>query len=679
MHVRSSELPSIYNKLLLLAHSQSCGVVIFVSCLDLDSINAAKMLSLILKKDLVQLQIIPVTGFSNLKEVFLRLDESSKIVIFIGCGGMLNLIDYLPEGNDDDDEEEEEEDVERDVSCVTSRTIYIFDSHRPWDLHNLFGNDNIYCIDDYEDAFTDLEDIKKIYYNFLEMEDDPELDSDNDDEDADLYDNMNEQDDFDDIDEEEEGEVNPLKRKITEKAIERRQIKKKRTEFSNLQRKLNDYYQQGTFIRSCLSRTIYFLVKKLGYANLQTTWLYITGVVSLERTVPQIAYSLKNELIKETKLMTNFTNSSNNNNNNKRTSQKNADLFQINFETDYHLFLLRQTSLLDSFLLSNYCNAKMQLWHESGRKKLNSMFARMGISLIESQKNWLYLSSTIKQKLAQIMEDNLSFYGLQNLIKKGFVKNNGFRNSCSANDFVEAIMALLEINIKTGISENSLQKTNNNNNNNTDKNEDELDDGYEELPVDEMLVERSKKWVENFWQCWDCLNEDGNQVLLKKGLVFSHLLQKQIVSRGTQYIESRSIRHMKHFRLCVLKEGNDLQLYKHPLTLLRLGDWLLECCCESSDDKTLLPMVIAAFDSKTNTYLCAGMSPKYPLGMIIVNSKRDPIPNKFGNAFRAVARDTNATVRIESFDSTIIEVKKEDFLPFLENLSLSGFRNEKDL
>ncbi|KAL6927627.1 hypothetical protein ACO0SA_004249 [Hanseniaspora valbyensis] len=514
MHVRSSELPSIYNKLLL-AHSQSCGVVIFVSCLDLDSINAAKMLSLILKKDLVQLQIIPVTGFSNLKEVFLRLDESSKIVIFIGCGGMLNLIDYLPEGNDDDDDEEEE-DVERDISCVTNRTIYIFDSHRPWDLHNLFGNDNIYCIDDYEDAFTELEDIKKIYYNFLEMEDDPELDSDNDDEDADLYDNMNEQDNFDDIDEEEEGEVNPLKRKITEKAIERRQIKKKRTEFSNLQRKLNDYYQQGTFIRSCLSRTIYFLVKKLGYANLQTTWLYITGVVSLERTVPQIAYSLKNELIKETKLMTNFTNN-------------------------------------------------------------------------------------------------------------------------------------------------------------------ELDDGYEELPVDEMLVERSKKWVENFWQCWDCLNEDGNQVLLKKGLVFSHLLQKQIVSRGTQYIESRSIRHMKHFRLCVLKEGNDLQLYKHPLTLLRLGDWLLECCCESSDDKTLLPMVIAAFDSKTNTYLCAGMSPKYPLGMIIVNSKRDPIPNKFGNAFRAVARDTNATVRIESFDSTIIEVKKEDFLPFLENLSLSGFRNEKDL
>ncbi|XBW36337.1 hypothetical protein QEN19_001917 [Hanseniaspora menglaensis] len=664
MHIRSSELPSVYNKLLLLAHSQSCGVVIFVSCLDLDSINSAKMFSLILKKDLVQLQIIPVTGYSNLKEQFLKLDESSKIVIFIGCGGMLNLIDFLPDDNFDDQEEVNED---RDISCVTERSIYIFDSHRPWDLHNLFGNENIYCVDDCDDAFTELEDIKKVYYKYLDMEDDPELDSDNDDDDADLYDNLNNADTFDDVDEEEEGEINPLKRKITEKAIERRQIKKKRSEFSVIQRKLDDYYQQGTFVKSCMSRTMYFLSKKLGYANLQTTWLYITGVVSLERIAPQITYNLHNELVKETRQMTNFTSSSNH----KDSNQKAADLFKINLESDYHLFLLRQTSLLDSFLLSNYCNAKMQLWHDTGRKKLNSMFARMGISLVESQKNWLYLSTTIKQKLTQIMEDNLPFYGLKDLIKDGFIKNNGFRNSCSANDFVEAILALLEINIKTGISENLLDKTRNS----EGGYEDELDE--EELAVDDMLVERSKKWVENFWQCWDCLNDDANQTLLKKGLIFSHLLQKQIVARGTQYIESRSIKHMKHFRLCVLKEGNDLQIYKHPLTLLRLGDWLLECCCESSDDKTLLPMVIAAFDSKTNTYLCAGIAPKYPLGMMIANPKRHSIPNKFGNAFRAVARSTNAIVRMESFDSTMIEVKKEDFLPFLESLSLSGFMNEK--
>ncbi|CAI8504489.1 unnamed protein product [Hanseniaspora opuntiae] len=165
MHIKSKDLPAIYNKLLLLTHSQACGVIIFVSCLDLDSINSAKMLSLLLKKDLVQLQIIPVTGYSDLKEKFLKLDESAKIVVFVGCGAMLNLIQYLPPDADED----------RDVSMVTDRTFYIFDSHRPWDLNNLFGNDNIYCIDDNEDAFTELLDIKSIFYKYIEMEDDPEL------------------------------------------------------------------------------------------------------------------------------------------------------------------------------------------------------------------------------------------------------------------------------------------------------------------------------------------------------------------------------------------------------------------------------------------------------------------------------------------------------------------------
>lgn len=663
MHIRSKDLPAVYNKLLLLSHSKSCGVIIFVSCLDLDSINSAKMLSLLLKKDLVQLQIIPVTGYSDLKEKFLKLDESAKIVIFIGCGAMLNLIQYLPPDTND-----EEDDAERDVSSVTDRTFYIFDSHRPWDLNNLFGNDNIYCIDDNEDAFTELIDIKTIFYKYTEMEDDPELDSENDDSDADLYDNLDGEDYA--IDEDEEGEANPLKRSITEKAIYRKEVKKKRTHFVDLQIKLDKYYQQGTFIKSCLSRTIYLLSKKLGHANHQTLWLYITGVTSLERIAPQITYNLKHELEKEINIMTNMKNLGRNAS--KTKDQKTADSFDIDVETDYHLFLLRQTSLLDSFLLSNYCNAKMQLWHETGKKKLNSMFARMGISLVESKKNWLYLSSNIKDKLTKIMEDNLSFYGLQDLSKKGFIKKNGFKNECSANDFVEAIIALLEINIKSGISENLLKSLNL-----PENLQNELDE--EQIPVDEMLTERSKKWVENFWQCWDCLNENSNQSILKKGMIFSHLIQKQIVSRGTEYIESRSIKHMKNFRLCVLKDGNDLQLYKHPLTLLKLGDWLLECCCESSDDKTLLPMVMAAFDNKTNTYLCAGIAPKYPLGMIVSNPNREIIPNKFGVAFRQVVAQTNAGVRMESFDSTVIEVQKDDFLPFLETLSLSDFSNDKGI
>jgi cell division control protein 45 len=43
--------------------------------------------------------------------------------------------------------------------------------------------------------------------------------------------------------------------------------------------------------------------------------------------------------------------------------------------------------------------------------------------------------------------------------------------------------------------------------------------------------------------------------------------------------------------------------------------------------------------------------------------------NKFGNAFQEVVEETNARVRIDSFEHCVVEVKKEDLGGFLESLS----------
>jgi len=43
--------------------------------------------------------------------------------------------------------------------------------------------------------------------------------------------------------------------------------------------------------------------------------------------------------------------------------------------------------------------------------------------------------------------------------------------------------------------------------------------------------------------------------------------------------------------------------------------------------------------------------------------------NKFGNAFQEVVEDTNARVKIDSFEHCVVEVKKEDLSGFLESLS----------
>ena len=44
--------------------------------------------------------------------------------------------------------------------------------------------------------------------------------------------------------------------------------------------------------------------------------------------------------------------------------------------------------------------------------------------------------------------------------------------------------------------------------------------------------------------------------------------------------------------------------------------------------------------------------------------------NKFGGAFQEVVSETNARVRIDSFEHCVVEVKKEDLGGFLESLSM---------
>jgi cell division control protein 45 len=44
--------------------------------------------------------------------------------------------------------------------------------------------------------------------------------------------------------------------------------------------------------------------------------------------------------------------------------------------------------------------------------------------------------------------------------------------------------------------------------------------------------------------------------------------------------------------------------------------------------------------------------------------------NRFGNAFQEVVDETNARVRIDSFEHCVVEVKKDDLSAFLETLSM---------
>lgn len=152
-------------------------------------------------------------------------------------------------------------------------------------------------------------------------------------------------------------------------------------------------------------------------------------------------------------------------------------------------------------------------------------------------------------------------------------------------------------------------------------------------------------------------------------------------------LERRLVKNLRLYRLCVLNDGAipDLLVFSNPLILSKLGTWLLENITElefANNSTTLKPLVVASLDVPSDTYLVIGLAPKYPRGMS--NSDAAKMLHKIGDAtvttrlntfsvaFQQVALTLGAKVRIDSFDSSVIEIRRDDLSPFLERLTLSG-------
>ncbi|KTB23770.1 Cell division control protein 45 [Nakaseomyces glabratus] len=538
------------------SHS-SCQLVLFVSCLNVDALCAAKILSLLFKKQLIQSQIVPVFGYSELKTHYDQIDDNVNTVMFIGFGGVVDLETFL-----EIDPEEYITENAKWKKRVSKRYIYVWDAQRPWNLDNLFGSEIVQCFDD--------------------------------------------------------GTIHKYESII------------------------DDYYAQGVTVVNSLAAQVYSLLSSIGETTLQNLWLTILGTTSLDTAFTQIYNRLCPLLQDEVRRLSP-----------KSTGVKTPDTLTLNIQPDYYLFLLRHSSLYDSFYFSNYVNAKLSLWNESGKKRLHKMFARMGIPLTTAQESWLYMDHSIKRELGVIFDKNLDRYGLQDIVRDGFVRSFGYRGSISASEYLEALNALLEVG--EAIHDDGISS------------KDEEDETLTEQ--ENKSLKLHKRWLSNFWLSWDAL-DDKKLDILKLGIQHAQILQRAIFNTGVTVLEKKMIKHLRIYRLCVLREGPDLDLYRNPLTLLRLGNWLMECCAES-EDKQLLPMVLASLDEATDTYLVAGLAPRYPRGLDMLQNRK-PILNNFSMAFQQITAQTGAKVKIDNFESSIIEIKKADLSPFLEKLTLSG-------
>ncbi|CAH2354373.1 cell division control protein 45 [[Candida] railenensis] len=729
-----------------LSHS-TCKLVIFVACLDIDSLCSAKILSLVFKKELIQYQLIPVVGYTDLKGHFLKLDDDISNVILIGCGSMLDLESFFDIEVDefvvDRDESSKYGRSRRDDDFTESdgneielrRKIYVIDGHRPWNLDNLFGSSMVVCLDDgYVEENLSTE--KSAYIKLVNDEEGDEVEG-SESETTENEDDDEEEEEGDDEDEEEVGILSEeddtlinsdssdptRKRKRVEKQQMkslRKQRKRERTESENV---LESYYNQGTTIFTSTSAIIYSVLTLIGETSIENLWLAIIGTSSLDNQYPQV-YDKIQPLFKEEVIR---LNPEDGNNSNGGSNGVNADTSTLSIDKDYHLFLLRHWTLYDSFFYSSHVNSKLNLWTEDGKKKLHKLFAKMGISLAIAQQKWLYVDIGIKKQIPSIFKKYLPLYGLEGIVREGFIRTFGYMGQLSAMECVESLTALLESDKR--IFDNSDQNSTNNNgnsgNNNNNDNSNNDNDYNKEDHINSLIEKKEKIWVNNFWSAWDALNLNSNgggasssrggsiksiQILKKaKGLdlVFAGIehakdIQQIIFRTGMSLLERKLIKNLRLYRLCVLNDGSipDLNVFNNPIILSKLGGWLLENIAEieflNNNNGRLKPLVVASLDVVTDTYLVIGLAPKYPRGMNnsmkskLLQGKENKVKksepgeddesdsslttrlNTFSVAFQQVSNSSGAKVRIDSFDSSVIEIRKDDLSPFLEKLTLSG-------
>lgn len=488
-----------------LSHT-TCKLVIFVACLDIDALCSAKMLSQLLKADLIPHKIVPIAGFEELKEAYNSISDDEEItsVICIGCCATINLLEFLQ------------------VDESSNKTFYINDNHRPWNLENLFSTERVICFyDEDTDESSYVEKIKKAYINLLklyekqdkEQETDSEQENDNVDNDNDsIIDSDDEREDSRKRKTGNEDESESRPKRHAERVREARELQSQINKYEDV---LDHHYSKGSYVSTSISSTIYSLISDLGVSTINSLWLAVVGSTSLDACHPHIYKILYPELKTEvlrlnprsvniesgslnSRSSTPSSSSSSTSVSNPSSTTLSGDDDLLYPEPDYLFFLLRHWSLYASMMHSSYISAKLRLYTEDGRRKLKTMLAKMGISLHDAGEQWTHANITVKKTLLRKLSDVSNFYGIEDVIREGIVRRFGFKGSVSAGDCVDSLVTLLQVghlieNSKgNGISGLSSNSTNRN--------------GFPENDSFDEIATRERFWVPNFWTAWDAMD-----------------------------------------------------------------------------------------------------------------------------------------------------------------------------
>ncbi|KAG6019209.1 hypothetical protein E4U40_007269 [Claviceps sp. LM458 group G5] len=541
---------------------------------------------------------------------------------------------------------------------------------------------------------------------------------------------------------------------------------------------LHKYYKMGSSFAEPISSMMYSLASELGREDNDLLWLTIVGVSAMElygRSSAGIAAPVRandtsrpsgwmglrgarlRQLLRDEVRRLNPPEITNGRVIPEHTgviptTARNPEDTSIRLSPEPRFLLIRHWSLYDSMLHSPYLFSRLKTWSETGIKRLHKLLAKMGVSLAQCKQSYTHMDMMLKRELRAKLLKYGSLYNLEEMVPAvdtddkdragakdgwGFVRSWGWRATLSAQDVGVVIGALLEVGKQVQSGEASTAG------------------GSSQLGRDGDVEEevefgaQTEEWVGRFWEAYDALE---NIDCLKAGLPTAQFLHRAIYRTGTSLINKKQIKHLRAFRMCVVKDGPDVTLFTHPAALTKLALWIGEALVEQERDShgklsqggRGTPLVVASLNEKRSVYIVVGTgggggpdttflhreatkrrkaekeartktkeaarlakekiraekrAAKRAAGAQDGDDEAEDAEtesggsdseeeseesegeeeeterergyglNKFGSAFQQVVSETNARVRIDSFDHCVVEVTKDDLGGFLESLS----------
>ncbi|PYH45685.1 CDC45-domain-containing protein [Aspergillus saccharolyticus JOP 1030-1] len=428
----------------------------------------------------------------------------------------------------------------------------------------------------------------------------------------------------------------PLHPKQPSERTLRRRLLRMRRKYEGL---LQQYYNSGTSYSEPISSLVYSLASELGREDNDLLWLAIVGVSSLElsgRTMSGVGVSNaleyggsagwggeRGERIRQ--ILRDEVHRLNPPDPHERdirgeingvipTTARSPTDKSIRLSPEPRFILIRHWSLYDSMLHSPYLASRLHVWTENGRKRLHKLLAKMGISLNQSHQNYTHMDMELKRVLRQRLLKYAPMYGLDGLVPPeasghaasregwGFVRCWGWKACLSATDVGVIIGAILEVGPEAPGAWDAKRLA---------KPALEADaDGTTESDLSSLLP--------RFWSAYDALSlTSESPTLLLGSLPLAQHLHRAILRTGTSLLAKHQIRHLRAFRIAVVKEGPDLKLFTNPGALTKLALWVAEAIRvqerERADTVKIgrrravgTPLVLAGLDEDRGLYVVVG-------------------------------------------------------------------------